>query len=220
MSGVLIFADDNNFFFNRAFSSNPARNHPDNGLGVNFLFKPVAPFYVSTGFQDAQGQATTTGFDTFGDGDYFYRVEVGMAPKTQGYGQGNYWLTFEYTDPIDRLGKPNEKFIGVSLDQEIGAGVIPFFRYSWTQGNVTNVKYLVATGFGFSGPLGAPTTSLASPDPGAGLRPAVVRASGCSRRSIASNWHRACSLPRATSLSLIHWRARATSSAYSKRGCA
>jgi carbohydrate-selective porin OprB len=98
------FADDNNFFFNRAFSSNPARNHPDNGLGVNFLFKPVAPFYVSTGFQDAQGQATTTGFSTFGEGDYFYGVEVGMAPKMQGYGQGNYRLTFEYTDPIDWFG--------------------------------------------------------------------------------------------------------------------
>ena len=43
--------------------------YPDNGLGVNFLFKPVAPFYVSTGFQDAQGQATTTGFGTFGEGE-------------------------------------------------------------------------------------------------------------------------------------------------------
>jgi Carbohydrate-selective porin, OprB family len=138
----------------RAFSSNPARNHPDNGLGVNFLFKPVAPFYISTGFQDAQGQATTTGFGTFGEGDCFYGVEVGMAPKIQGYGQGNYRLTFEYTDPIDQLGKPDEKCIGISLDQEIGGGVIPFFRYTWTQGNVTNVKYLVATGFGFSGPLG------------------------------------------------------------------
>jgi hypothetical protein len=84
----------------RAFSSNPARNHPDNGLG------------------------------------------------------GNFRLTFEYTDPIDQLGKPDEKCIGISLDQEIGGGVIPFFRYTWTQGNVTNVKYLVATGFGFSGPLG------------------------------------------------------------------
>lgn len=73
-------------------------------MGVNFLFKPVAPFYVSTGFQDAQGQATTTGFGTFGEGDYFYGVEVGMAPKIQGYGQGNYRLTFEYTDPIDWFG--------------------------------------------------------------------------------------------------------------------
>jgi carbohydrate-selective porin OprB len=32
--------------------------------------------------------------------------------------------------------------------------VIPFFRYSWSQGKVTNVKHFVGTGCGFDGPFG------------------------------------------------------------------
>src|SRR6202000_3372598 len=56
---------DSKYFMNQAFSSFPVRSFPGNGLGTNLTAKLGDQWYISSGFQDAEGRATPTGFDTF-----------------------------------------------------------------------------------------------------------------------------------------------------------
>ncbi|MHC4993037.1 MAG: carbohydrate porin, partial [Planctomycetota bacterium] len=147
-------ANQNELFVNRAFSNNPARRHPGNGLGINARIVPSDDWYVSLGFQDANGRATSSGFNTFGDVEWFYAAELGLTPTVEGRGRGNYrfttWWIDEAEDGPDRSGGG----IGVSFDQEFGEQFAAFFRYAWQDRGVTDTRQIVAGGFGVVGPWG------------------------------------------------------------------
>jgi hypothetical protein len=145
---------DSKFFLNKAFSSFPVRAFPGQGLGVNVTLKPSDQWYISTGFQDAQGQKTTAGFDTFfEDFNLFSAFEIGWTPTIEGWGKGTYRLTAWYRDAGERDGKPHDSGIDLSIDQHVGEHLIPFFRYGAGDGNLNGIEHMISTGVGWEGKL-------------------------------------------------------------------
>jgi porin len=145
---------DSKFFLNQAFSSFPARAFPGQGLGVNATAKLSDEWYVSTGFQDAQGKKTTSGFDTtFDDFDLFGAFEVGFTPKIEGWGRGTYRFTPWYREAGETNGQAHDAGFDLSCDQRISEHLVPFFRYGWGQGNINGIEQMVSTGIGWEGDL-------------------------------------------------------------------
>jgi porin len=145
---------DNKFFLNEAFSFFPVRASPSNGLGMNVNAKLSDRWYISAGFQDAQGKKTTGGFDTFfGDFNLFSAGEVGFTPTIAGTGRGTYRVTAWYRDAGDESGTPHDAGFDLSFDQRVGEHLVPFFRYGWAEGNVNDIEQMIATGVGWEGKL-------------------------------------------------------------------
>jgi len=153
---------DSKYFINKAFSSFPVRAFPGQGLGVNLTIRPTDQWYISTGFQDAQGKKTTTGFDTFFDDfNLFGAFEFGLTPDIEGLGKGTYRLTAWYRDAGDHDGNPHDAGIDLSIDQHIGKHVVPFFRYGAGEGNINGIEHMISAGIGWEGKLISPTDVVA-----------------------------------------------------------
>jgi carbohydrate-selective porin OprB len=145
---------DSKYFMNRAFSSFPVRSFPGDGLGMNMTIRPADWVYISSGFQDAQGQKTSAGFDTFfGDFNLFSAMEVGFTPRIAGLGKGTYRFTGWYRDAGESDGRPHDAGFDLSFDQELGRHLIPFFRYGYGEGNIEKLEHLVSAGLGWQGDL-------------------------------------------------------------------
>jgi porin len=145
---------DSKYFMSQSFSSFPVRAFPSNGLGVNVTVKPSDDWYVSTGFQDAQGKKTTAGFDTFFDDfNLFSAFEVGLTPTIGKWGKGNYRFTAWYRDAGERTGTPHDTGFTLSFDQRIGKNWVPFFRYGIGDGNINGIDQMVSAGVGWEGKL-------------------------------------------------------------------
>jgi carbohydrate-selective porin OprB len=145
---------DSKFFLNKAFSSFPVRAFPGNGLGVNITAKFDSQWYLSTGFQDAQGKKTEAGFDTFFDDfNLFGAGEIGFTPTIKDLGRGTYRFTAWYRDAGKSDGKPHDAGFDVSFDQHVGPHLVPFFRYGWGEGNINGIEHMVSAGVGWEGDL-------------------------------------------------------------------
>jgi hypothetical protein len=147
------YQSDSKAFMATAFSSNPARGHPGNGLGGNALFQVAPEWYVTGGAQDANGAKSRSGFHTIDEGDFFYAGEVGWTPDVKGVGKGTYRLCVWHLDEADVEDNPEDKGINLSCDQDVGCGVFPFFRAAWSEGDATGVERFVAAGVGLEGVL-------------------------------------------------------------------
>jgi porin len=145
---------DAKYFMNGAFSTFPVRAFPGQGLGLNLTLKPSDAWYVSTGFQDAQGKKTTAGFDTFfQDFNLFSALELGFTPTFEGLGRGTYRFTAWYRDHGEDNGKQHDAGFDISFDQRIGKHLIPFFRGGIGQGNINGIENMVSGGVGWEGEL-------------------------------------------------------------------
>lgn len=145
---------DSKYFMNQAFSSFPVRAFPSSGLGMNLTAKLNEQWYISTGFQDAQGKKTEAGFDTFfEDFDLFSAFEVGFTPTIGGCGKGTCRFTAWYRDPGDRDGKPHDSGFTLSFDQRVGEHLIPFFRAGIGDGNINGIEAMISAGAGWQGAL-------------------------------------------------------------------
>jgi porin len=145
---------DTKYFLMQTFSSFPVRAFPGQGLGMNVTAKLSDLWYISTGFQDAQGKKTTSGFDTFFDDfNLFSAFEIGYTPTIQGLGKGTYRLTAWYRDAGERDGQPHDAGIDLSIDQQVGDHLRPFFRYGAGEGNIKGIEQLLSAGVGWEGKL-------------------------------------------------------------------
>lgn len=145
------YQSDSKAFLSKAFSSNPARQHPGNGLGGNVLARVMKDWYVSAGVQDANGNKAKSGFHTIDEGDLFTAVEVGWTPTFENLGKGAYRLEYWHTDEATIEGFPEDKGVALSCEQEIGKSYVPFFRAAWSDGDATGVTDFVAAGIGLEG---------------------------------------------------------------------
>jgi hypothetical protein len=145
------YQSDSTAFMSQAFSSNPARGHPGNGLGFNVTAKVPKDYYVSVGAQDANGEKRTSGFHSIDEGDLFTAGEIGWTPTIKDLGKGAYRLSAWHIDEADVLGNPKDYGVGLSCEQEVYTSYVPFFRASWSDGDLTGVSRFVAAGMGFEG---------------------------------------------------------------------
>jgi porin len=145
---------DSRYFMNAAFSSFPVRSFPGQGLGVNVTAALSDAWYISTGFQDAQGQKSTAGFNTFfEDFNLFSAFEVGYEPNIEGLGAGTYRFTAWYRDHGESNGKPHDAGFDVSFDQHVGEHLIPFFRAGIGEGKINGIDDMISGGIGWEGAL-------------------------------------------------------------------
>jgi len=145
------YQSDSTAFMSQAFSSNPARKHPSNGLGVNGLVKVAKDWYATAGVNDANGDKQKSGFHTIDEGDFFGAVEAGWTPTFEGRGKGAYRLTAWSIANATHAGTPDDHGVAVSCEQEVTKQIVPFFRAAWSEGDATNVSRLVAGGVGLEG---------------------------------------------------------------------
>jgi porin len=137
-------------FLSNPFSRNPNRLTPQDGLGANVTIKPNDDYYISAGIGDADASNTTSGFDTVGDGHLFGAAELGLTPKIEGAGRGNYRFTFWHTNQADDEAASNENEgsgFALSCDQELNKTVGLFARYGYTEPDVTDIRNFVSGGF-------------------------------------------------------------------------
>jgi hypothetical protein len=148
------FADDTQYFMNRAFSSNPALNYPGAGLGAVLAWQVTESWYIGGCIADANGDETESGFGTIGDGEFFTAIEAGCTLDLDGLGEGTYRLTLWHSDAAHSADLPEDHGLALSIDQEIGRGIVPFFRATWSDADATGIPALVAGGIGIEGPFG------------------------------------------------------------------
>jgi len=85
------FSSSKLFFINSAFSDNPTISFPGNGLGAAALYNPNDFFYMLGSIGDANGNSSNFDFDAFfSEQEFFTGVEIGILPKINGLGNGNY----------------------------------------------------------------------------------------------------------------------------------
>lgn len=148
------YQSDSTAFVSQAFSSNPARGHPGNGLGVNAKWKSEPAWYVTGGIQDANGAKDRSGFHTIDEHEFFVAAEVGFTPKLKGLGQGAYRFSWWHIDERDKYDVRSDWGVGLSCEQEMPGGIVPFFRASWADGDPTRVTRFLSGGVGLEGTLG------------------------------------------------------------------
>ena len=145
---------DSKYFLNQAFSSFPVRAFPSNGLGWNATAKIEDDYYISTGFQDAQGKKTESGFDTFFDDfNLFSALELGWTPEIRNWGRGTYRATGWYRDAGQSTGTPHDAGFDISIDQHVSPEWIPFLRAGVGEGNINGIEAMVSGGIGWQGKL-------------------------------------------------------------------
>ena len=142
------------FFINSAFSSNPTISYPGNGLGVAAFYHPNKFFYVLSSLGDANGDSSTFDFGTFfRQQEFFTGIEVGFLTKITRQGNGNYHIAIWHSDRIKKQNVPSGKGLAITFQQQFRNEYNTFLRYSYTNGDVTDVKQLLSGGLGVYDPL-------------------------------------------------------------------
>ncbi len=136
--------------------NNLAVPFPFDGLGVNVCWTASDQFYIQGGWSDGAADARETGFNTVDKGDWFAAVEMGLTPLFNDH-QGNYRVMVWFSDLEDN----GAMGVALSFDQEIGSGVVPFFRFGYADDDSADFDRFVSLGIGLEGPLGRPDDMVA-----------------------------------------------------------
>src|SRR4051794_39711818 len=98
---------------------------------------------------DSDAISTHSPFTTVGS-RWLYAGEVGLRPKINALGQGNYRLML-----YDRDAKSaNELGWSLSADQNLSDDLGVFLRYGGNDGDINAIEHLVSGGFSFLAPFG------------------------------------------------------------------
>jgi porin len=124
--------------------NNPSIAFPDRGLGFNATYTIDEQLYVSGGYGDAAANASENGFNTVGDGDWFVAGELGWTPTMSNL-PGVYRLTVWGSGVDDENGAG----VGLSADQEVAPGVVPFARLGYGDKYLVDFEFSASVGVGF-----------------------------------------------------------------------
>ena len=148
------FSSSKLFFINSAFSDNPTISFPGNGLGAAALYNPNDFFYMLGSIGDANGKSSGFDFDAFfSEQEFFTGVEIGILPKINGLGNGNYHVALWHSDRIKKQNIPTGKGVAITFQQQLWNDYNTFLRYSYSNGRVTNLKQLLSAGVGVYDPF-------------------------------------------------------------------
>jgi porin len=138
-------------FISQPFAVNPTRLFPSDALGLNVTIYPSKNYYLTFGFNDANGKPTTTGFNSIDESEFFKSFLFGLTPVLNGLGQGNYRFTFWHTDETD----DHEDGLGflISFDQELGEILGVFLKYGYSEPKLDRIEHFISTGFVIRDPL-------------------------------------------------------------------
>ena len=146
---------DNLFFLNAAFSDNPTLPYPDNGLGVDIVWRPHRLFYLAYGAADANSSELNFQFDkNLQDLSWFTMGEVGLTPWIKGLGAGKYRLTGWWADASAAASQSDGWGVALSFDQELSNQTVGFLRYGYGDGDLTDTQQILSGGIGIKRPIG------------------------------------------------------------------
>jgi porin len=136
-------------FINLGFSTNPTIAVPNQGLGAAAGAMLTDRLYVQGGFGDANGQPTTSGFNTFfNDSEYFSYVEVGATSSQDRIYLDNIHVTLWHTDARAASGSPEGHGVAVTSQKFICDKWLPFFRFGYADGDAALMQTTFSTGLG------------------------------------------------------------------------
>jgi hypothetical protein len=141
----------NTQFFGQPYATNPARSFSDNGLGFMIRAEPTDLLYLHFTMSDSDAVSTHSPFTTIGS-HWLYAGEVGLRPKLEGLGQGNYRLMLYERD----ASSASEFGWALSCDQNLSNDYGVFLRYGGNDGDINSIQHLVSAGFSFLAPFGRP----------------------------------------------------------------
>jgi hypothetical protein len=144
-----VWQSDSKYFMNQAFSSFPVRVFPSPGVGFNLKLHLADWLSVSTGVQNAQGDATMDDGDFWDFLAVWTATEVAVTPDIPGLGRGNYRVTYWYRADVGST--PQDDGVDLSFDQECGKHFVPFFRYGYNEGNAGSISNMISGGVGYRG---------------------------------------------------------------------
>lgn len=148
------FISSNFSFLSEALTDCLTIDFPSNGFGLVVGAALTRSLYIRAAIADANAIKTSMSFDTFFSlHEYFTAVEFGYKPKNKRFGNGNYNVTFWHSDARKKLHLPETKGIAFSFEQEIRKGIIPFVRFSFSDGKVRPVKQAISSGIGYVAPF-------------------------------------------------------------------
>jgi porin len=156
------FRSADRYFSNYAFSDNPTISFPKSGIGLVFNYTPNKFLFGTIGLSAANGRKIDFGQQSFKsniesffkDNEYFTAFEFGVKPRFASLGLGTYQVTVWHRDESMSQGLPGGQGLALSFEQEIGNGVVPFLRCSFSDSDGTGVKQIVSSGVGIEGVFG------------------------------------------------------------------
>jgi porin len=151
------YVSSNYAFLSPAFSDTLPMALPGAGLGVAGAVYPTESTYIAAGVHDANGQRTTAGFNTFfGEGEYFSAVELGWFPNEHKTNEGMYHITFWNIDSRQNAGRPNDRGMALTLEQQFGCdgNLVPFLRYAYAHRGLNGIRQNLSLGVGIEDVFG------------------------------------------------------------------
>ena len=132
-------------FISQTFAVSPTLLFPSDAIGLNVAIYPSNNYYLTFGFNDANGKPTTSGFNSIDESQFFKAFLFGLTPVFDGLGQGNYRFTFWHTDETD----DHDDGLGflINLDQELGKSLGVFLKYGYSEPKLDRIEHLISTGF-------------------------------------------------------------------------
>jgi len=139
-------------FNNLAFSTNPTMFLPNQGLGAVARWMFTDKLYAVGGFADANSDPHRPDefFDSFGEGEYFYHLELGWIGSWAQRYSDNTHLTLWSVDDREAVGMEGGWGATVSWSRVYGGKWIPFLRGGWSDSGGTLLDRSVSAGFGYA----------------------------------------------------------------------
>lgn len=145
----------NNSFINRNFSANAAIPFPGHGPMLGISIRPNDQFYLTAGAINAYSDTTEEGVSSlFNEWDIFSAAEIGYTPTFEKLGEGRYAFTIWHVDARNRDNLPADYGFSLIADQNLTPNLQAFARYSYSDGQLVNIKNSAQIGLGYSGLFG------------------------------------------------------------------
>lgn len=145
----------NNSFINRNFSANAAIPFPGHGPMVGISIRPNEQFYLTAGAINAYSDTTLPEISSvFEEWDLFSMAEIGYTPTFPTIGEGRYAFSIWHIDARSRENLPSDYGMSFIADQNLTENLQVFARYSYSSGQLVNIRNTAQLGFGYSGIFG------------------------------------------------------------------
>lgn len=141
------------YFLSDVFSSSPAINRPQKGLGLITAFKITRHVYLGAGITDLNGTEDSSGFSTLHHGEFIKALELGYRDKIVNPQSDNYHVFVWQSDAQKAMGIPSDHGFSFVLQKNFANRFIPFFKANFNSGRVKDIKQLYTSGFGYHYPF-------------------------------------------------------------------
>lgn len=141
------------YFLSDVFSSAPAIDKPQKGLGAILGIKVMKHIYFTSGINDLNGTENSSGFNTLHRSEFIKAIEFGYRKYVISPQSDNYHVFLWHSDAQKIKGIPSDHGFSLVLQKNISNRFIPFIKMNFNSGRVEEIKQLYTSGFGYHYPF-------------------------------------------------------------------